>query len=458
MKTLLCVTLLLGCSTLLGCATTTHADNPIVLHSYNADPSARVFNGQLYIYPSHDRTDAQQFDMNDYHTYSSDDLKNWTDHGVILSVEQIPWATPNGAPYGLWAPDCIEKNGTYYFYFPAPSKKDGPRIGVATSKSPNGPFVAQPNYIKGVSGIDPGVFVDDDGQGYLYWAGDGGCNSAKLSADMLSLDGPIVKTAGTDNFFEGPAIFKRNGVYYMTYPAFMDGGSGRGGQGQHYDYAIGKSPLGPFEYKGHFTQTEGGGNIHGSAVEYQGKWYFAYHDFSTSVGDPKGGFKRAIRLDELNFNADGTIAPLVWTTTGPPKLKNLNAFQRVEAETLAGAAGPNSPHAISIEKCDEGGIDVGSLGNGDWMRYANVDFGTGARSVALRVAAPSAGSVIELRLDSLDGTVVGSCDVPNTGGWQSWQTANCPVKYVKGIRDLYLVVVSDQPGDRLNLNWWQLSK
>ena len=449
--------ILLGAALLFGCAVA-RADNPVISHSYNADPSARVFKGRLYLYPTHDRNDAIGFNTNDYHAYSSDDLKNWTDHGVILSVGQIPWATENGAPYGLWAPDCIEKNGTYYFYFPAPSKKDGPRVGVATSKSPNGPFVAQPDYIKGFSSIDPAVFIDDDGQAYLYWPSDGGCAVAKLTPNMLSLDGPIVQLAGTPNFFEGPSLFKRNGVYYLTYPAFMNGGSGRGGNGQYYDYAMGKSPLGPFEYKGHFTQTEGGGNIHGSAVEYRGKWYFAYHDFSTSVGVPNAGYKRAVRLDELAFNADGTIAPLLWTTSGPPKLKNLDPFERVEAETLAGTDIPSGPHAVTVEACSEGGNDVGSLGNGDWLKYANADFGDGATSIALRAASLSDGNKVELRLDSVHGTVIGTCDVPNTSGWQNWRTVDCEVKFAKGVRDLYLVVVSPETGDRLNLNWWQFAK
>ena len=325
------------------------ADNPIVWQSYNADPSARVFNGRLTIYPSHDRNDAQQFDMNDYHVYSSDDLKNWTDGGVILSAGQIPWVKPDGLPYALWAPDCVEKNGTYYFYFPAPALSGGPRIGVATVPSPSGPFVAQPNYIEGPAGIDPGVFVDDDGQAYIYWAG-AGCQAAKLSPDMLSLAGPIVKIEGANNFFEGLSVVKRDGNYYLTYPAFRAGSSGKGGSGQNYDYAIGKNPLGPFEYQGSFSTSERGGNIHGSLVEFQGKWYCAYHDFSTSVGVTKSGFKRALRLDEIHFNADGTIQPLIWTTSGPPKLKNLDPFARVEAETLAQTDVPSGAHAINMKR------------------------------------------------------------------------------------------------------------
>ncbi len=428
-----------------------YAHNPIVTHTYAADPSARVFNGRIYIYPSHDRNDAQRYDMNDYHCYSSDDMVNWTDHGVILNLEQVPWAKPKSY---LWAPDCIYKDGTYYLYFPSPAKEGKSRIGVATSTSPSGPFTPRETFIGGPQGIDPGVFLDDDRQAYLYWAG-AGCQAAKLKPNMTELDGEPVKIGGLSNFFEGPALFKRNGNYYLTYPAVRPGGSGRGGNGQNYDYAMGKSPLGPFQYKGSFSTSELGGNIHGSVIELGGKWYCFYHDYSTSVGQLKAGFKRALRVDEMTFNADGTIQPLVWTTSGPPKLKNLDPFARVEAETLYQTDFPQGPHAISVEKCSEGGANVGSLENGDWLSYANVDFGAGARELMARVAAPVAGAKIEWRLDSLSGPIIGISEVPATGGWQTWVDVRCPVTLAKGVRDLYVKVVGGEGGELVNLNYFQ---
>ena len=287
------------------------------------------------------------------------------------------------------------------------------------------------------------------------WAG-AGCQVIKLKPNMIESDGPVQKIAGLKNFFEGPSLIKRDGNYYLTYPARRKGGSGDGGSGQNYDYAMGQSPLGPFDYKGSFSTSELGGNIHGSLVEYGGKWYCVYHDYSTSVGQPKAGFKRALRLDEIHFNADGTLAPLVWTTSGPPKLKNLDPFARVEAETLAQTDLPTGAHAVNVEACSEGGADVGALGNGDWLKYANVDFGGGAQSFSARVASPF-GARLELRMDSSSGPIIGTCEVPNTGGWQNWQTANCPIALAKGVRDLYLIARSESAGDRLNLNWWQFA-
>lgn len=428
-------------------------DNPIVNTRYGADPSARVWGGQMWVYASHDRNDAQEYDMNDYHVYSSDDLKNWTDHGAIIDLKSIPWAKSH-----LWAPDCIEKNGTYYLYFPASiSTKYDFRIGVATSKSPSGPFVAQTQPFAGVSGIDPGVFIDDDGKAYLYWAA-GGVMAARLKPNMIELDGVPQKVEGIEKFFEGPSMFKRQGKYYLTYPAKQEGGSGDGGSGQNYDYAIGNSPLGPFEYKGTWTQSASGGNIHGSQVEWDRHWYCVYHDYSTSFGRQKSGFKRALRVDELEFNPDGTIKPLVWTSAGPPKLKNLNPFERVEAETIGGSDVPEGEHAVSTEPCSEGGQHVSQIENGDWIKYANVDLGEGATHFEARLAAPHEGAKMELRLDSLSGQLIGICAVPNTGDWQKWRTASCDLKGAKGVRDLYVRFTGDGQGGLANFDWFQFKK
>ena len=411
------------------------AVNPITNLQFTADPSAHVFHGRLYVYPSHDRNDAREFDMTDYHVYSTDDLQNWQDHGPVLDLQDVPWALKH-----LWAPDCAFKNNTYYFYFPVnPRSGGGAVVGVATGKAPTGPFKDSGKPIDGVRGIDPATFIDDDGQAYIYWAG-AGPQAARLKPDMTELDGPPIKLQGIERFFEGPWMFKRDGVYYFTYPAVMDGGSGRGGQGQWFDYAMSDKPLGPFTYKGHFTRSgPGGGNIHGSQVEWQGKWYCFYHDFSTSVGDPKRGFKRAMKMDEMHFNPDGTIQGLLWTANGPPATQNLDPYVRCPAACLNQSDIPLGPHAVTTAPCSEGGMALSHLKNGDWVRYADVDFGpTGASTFTARVASITEGNSMELRLDRPDGPLIGTCPVPDTGGDQQWQDASCPLKGATGLHFLYL--------------------
>ena len=432
-------------------AQSARAANPIITTTYSADPSAHVFGGRMYVYPSHDRDNAQVFDMTDYHVYSTDDMANWQDHGVILSLDKIPWAKAH-----LWAPDCGYKNGTYYLYFPADDNGQYDfKIGVATSPSPAGPFVAEPHPIPGVGGIDPSIFIDDDGTPYLIWAG-GGPVICKLKSDMKTLDGTPTHLTGCDKFFEGPWIFKRQGLYYLTYPAFQPGGSGLGGNGQNYDYATAPSVLGPYSYKGSFTRTRadqpGAGNIHGSQTEWHGTWYCFYHDFSLSKGDPRSGFKRCVRADVMHFNADGTIAPLLWTATGPPQIKALDPFSRHEAACLDATAGPVGPQSVRTEPCSEGGMDIGSISNGSWVRYATADFGRGARGFAARVASPGVGSRIELHLDRLDGPLIGVCPVPDTGGWQTWRTVTWPIRRVPGVHDLFFRFRGDGTGGLLNVS------
>ena len=219
------------------------AQNPVIRDQFAADPTARVFNNKVYIYPSHDipAPEGQRQDwfcMADYHVFSSGNLTDWTDHGMILSQEQVPWGKADA--YSMWAPDCVYKNGKYYFYFPnAPKNGRGFAIGVATADKPEGPFTCEQEPIKGVSGIDPCVLIDDDGKAYIYWSGMG-IRGAQLKDNMLELDEalqevkiphrdgmpemPPMKVGGQlmeglpDGFKEGPFAFKRGNWYYLTFP------------------------------------------------------------------------------------------------------------------------------------------------------------------------------------------------------------------------------------------------
>lgn len=314
---------------------------PLVTHIYTADPSARVFEGRLYIYTSHDLDHdnpiddtGSQYDMVDYHVFSMADMQSLpVDHGPILHLNDVPWATRQ-----MWAPDAIFKNDTYDFYFPAKDHEGFFRIGVATSPSPTGPFTAQPSFIPGSFSIDPCPLIDDDGQAYLYFGGlwggqlqhwqtgtydptaapepEGdvpalGPRVAKLSADMLTFAGPVGEVSIVDEegqplpawdhdrrYFEGVWVHKYNGTYYLSYST---------GDTHFIVYATGDAPTGPFVYRGRILNPVIGWTTQHSIVEFRGRWYMFYHDASLSGGVDN---KRCIKVAELFYNADGGIEPL----------------------------------------------------------------------------------------------------------------------------------------------------
>ena len=312
-------------------------NTPLVTNMYTADPSAHVFDGRLYIYPSHDldhdnpETDeGDQFDMEDYHVFSMEDMQSLpTDHGEVLHVKDVPWAAKQ-----MWAPDAAFKDGTYYLYFPAKDREDIFRIGVATSPSPAGPFRAGPDPIDGSFSIDPCIFIDDDGQAYLYFGGlwggqlekwqtgqfdpSGmeptdhepalGPRIARLSPDMLSFAGPVDEITILDpdgdpilagdherRFFEASWMHKYNGLYYFSYST---------GDSHYVAYATGASPTGPFTFRGYILNPVLGWTTHHSIVEFQGRWYLFYHDSTLSRGVTH---KRNMKFAELIYNEDGSI-------------------------------------------------------------------------------------------------------------------------------------------------------
>ena len=309
---------------------------PLVTHLYTADPSAHVFNGQIYIYPSHDieagvKEDdmGSHFAMKDYHVFSqSSPQVSVQDHGVALALENIPWASKM-----LWAPDAAEKDGQYYLYFPAKDKEGVFRIGVAKGNQPEGPFIAEKDYIQGSYSIDPCVFKDKNGDHYLYVGGIWGgqlqrwksgkyqlddtqpANDspalmpkiAKLKGNMIELaeslkDVKIVDKAGklllsSDHerrFFEAAWVHVFNGKYYLSYST---------GDTHHIAYAMSNSPYGPFVYQGEVLKPVQGWTNHHSIVEFQGRWYLYYHDVQMSGKT----HLRNIKVAELKHLANGQI-------------------------------------------------------------------------------------------------------------------------------------------------------
>ena len=316
---------------------------PLVTHIYTADPSAHVFNNKIYIYPSHDVDAGEAFDdlgshfaMEDYHVFSMDNISSEVvDHGIALHVDQVPWAEKQ-----MWAPDANEKEGTFYLFFPAKDYDGIFRIGVATSYSPSGPFIPQPNAIKNSFSIDPAVFKDDDGSYYMYfggiWGGQlqrwrkGKFNAkqpksptaflpkekeaallpfvAKLRPDLLEFnekpkeiqivdENRELLLAGDNDrrFFEAAWLHKHNGDYYFSYST---------GDTHFICYAIGDNPYGPFEYKGRVLNPVVGWTSHHSICKIDQKSYLFYHDSSLSRGITH---LRSIKVAEITYLENGLI-------------------------------------------------------------------------------------------------------------------------------------------------------
>ena len=366
----------------------TVAQNPIVHDQFTADPTARVFNNRLYLYPSHDiPAPAGQrqdwFCMADYHVFSSDNMTEWTDHGIILSQEQVPWGKADG--YSMWAPDCVEKNGTYYFYYPnAPASGRGFAIGVATASRPEGPFSPEPTAIAGISGIDPCVLIDNDGQAYIYWSGMG-IRGARLKPNMKEVDGDLTEIAlpqgGTmrvagqameglpDGFKEGPFAFRRDNWYYLTFP-WVRGETGEGkNPTETLAYAMSRSPLGPWDFKGIIMAEHDNGcwTNHHSLVEYQGQWYLFYHRNHYSPNMDK---RRSACIERVSFNADGTIKEVRPTLRG---VGVTDATHRIEIDRYSSASAGVAANYIDTTDYFRGwSADLPARNS--WVQYNDVDF------------------------------------------------------------------------------------
>jgi hypothetical protein len=319
------------------------AQNPIIRDQFSADPTARVFEGRIYLYPSHDISPVgipgvrqDWFCMADYHCFSSDNLVDWVDHGVILDQKDVPWGDPTA--YSMWAPDCVQgKDGRYYFYFPdAPQKAPGDNrggftVGVAIADHPYGPFEAHGTSIQGIRGIDPCVLQASNGKNYIYWAG-GALFQAELSDNMLELASEVQRVEGLPaGFVEGPFAFEHNGKYYLTYPWVREENGT-----ETLAYAMSDSPLGPWEFKGIIMEEWSNRcwTNHHSLVEFKGQWYLFYHhnDYSPSFDK-----NRSVCVDSLSFNADGTIRQVIPTNRGVGITDGSSKIQ-MDRGTLSGGA------------------------------------------------------------------------------------------------------------------------
>ena len=439
------------------------ARNPIVQTCFTTDPAPMVHGDTLYVYTGHDENGADFFWMQEWRVYSTTDMVNWTDHGTPLAIEDFEWADDRA-----WAPQCVERNGKFYFYVPLHSKLTGAMaIGVAVGDTPVGPFhdaVGAPLADGSWDFIDPTCYIDDDGQAWLYW-GNPQIYYAKLNPDMISFDGEV-RTVNPDakgfgegkevpmepgkhyasSYTEGPWFFKRDGLYYMLYAA--------GGIPESIAYSTSKRPDGPWTYRGIIMPQNDWTNSftnHCGVTDFKGKSYFFYHTGRLPQG---GGFGRSVAVEEFKYNPDGTFPTIHPTEEGVKPISTFNPYGRHEAETMAWSQG------VTTRQCDAVGVYLSDIHNGDYIMLSNVDFstpaattpapnsGASATSSAVRipktfgakVASGLRGGTIELRLDSLEGPLLATLEVPATGGWESWRDIQTEITTpTSGIHDLYLI-------------------
>ena len=408
--------------------------------------------------------------MEDYHVFSSENLTDWTDHGVIVTQNKVPWVRPDS--YSMWAPDCVYRNGKYYFYFPsapAAGKGFGFGIGVAIADSPEGPFIPEPEPIKGISGIDPCVLQASDGNAYIFW-GAGRCAKLKPNMKEIADDTPTEKVKWGEREFEmkgvnclkdlpnrqaeGPFAFEYNGNYYLTYPYVRENTEVLG-------YAMSKNPMGPYEYKGLIMAEHDNGcwTNHHSIINYKGQWYLFYHRNHFSPRDDK---RRSVCIEKLYFNPDGTIQEVKPTLRGV----GINqATEKIDVARFSAASADVTSQLIDTVNTFRG-FEANLPVKGSWMKYTDVDF-TNLSDGYVIVSAKAAGNTkFFIRENTANGKVIAEIEMtvkPETPEGMpamfrrdfsnQWLSLTAPLNYTpKGVANLVITCEGDAG---VSIDWVQ---
>lgn len=435
------ILLLCGGCGLLNCLNV-NAQRPIIQTKYTADPAPIVYNDTVFLYTTHDEDDAEGFKMQDWLLYTSTDMVNWTDHGVVASLKSFDWVKRDN---GAWAEQVVERNGKFYMYCPI----HGNGIGVLVSDSPYGPFkdplgkplVWQKEHW---DDIDPTVFIDEDGQAYMYW-GNPNCYYVKLNEDMISYSGDIVRLKETpEHYQEGPWFYKRNGHYYLAFASTCCP--------EGIGYAMSDSPTGPWKTKGYIMRpTERTRGNHPGIMDYKGKSYVFGLNYDLLKLETNTHYeRRSVSVAEMHYNEDGTIQEVpYWADTKLEQIGTFNPFHKVEAETMAWGYGlktaPNADKSLSV-------VDVN---NGEYICVRGVNFG---KNKALRFevsALPLEGGNLKIRLDATDGKIVGNVNIPQGNETSKYELYSCEVNAVSGVHDLYLSFEGENNKDLFELDYWK---
>ena len=423
------------------------ADNPVVQTSFTADPAPLVYSNTVYLYTSHDENDAKGFHMLDWKCYSTTDMVNWTDHGAIASLATFPWAVQGN---DAWAPQVVERNGKFYLYVPI-SVPGWPKnvIAVAVADNPLGPFkdaLGHPLVNKNTGYIDPTVFVDDDGQAYLYF-GNPNIWYVKLNKDMISYSGDVVKEdVKPRSYQEGPWFYKHNGHYYLAYASTCCP--------EGIGYAMSTNATGPWVFMGNIMDGNGlsSGN-HPGIIDYKGKSYvFGFNYKLNWEQTDVHRERRSVCVAELAYNPDGTIPKLPWwDDAGVAQVGTFNPYMQVDAATIG------YENAVQTKPRSGGnqGVYVTATENGAYIKIKGVDFGSkGATNFLASVAAVTDGTTLTMRLDSETGKAVGTLKVKPTGDLTKWETQSGKITGARGVHDLYLTFFGNGT-PLMNVDWWK---
>ncbi|OCX52051.1 carbohydrate-binding protein [Mucilaginibacter sp. PPCGB 2223] len=436
------------------------AQNPIIQTKYTADPAPMVYKDTVFLYTSHDEDDAFGFKMRNWLLYTSTDMVNWRDRGIIASLKDFKWVTTDN---GAWAPQIIARNNKFYMYCPMP----GFGIGVLVADNPYGPFkdpIGKPLIKNSSDDIDPTVFIDDDGQAYLYW-GNPNLYYVRLNGDMISYSGSIIKDPTIAkvkgmpdpyHYQEGPWVWKRNGRYYLAYASTCCP--------EGIGYATSKTPAGPWEYKGMIMDGDkrSSGN-HPGIIDFKNESYLFGFDYAILKQNMSKHYeRRSVCLEKITYNPDGTIQKLPFWSKNVAQVGTLDPFNRVEAETMAYSEGLKTDLQTEWERnvsWDKGKkiadrIILTNINNGDFTKVQGVDFYRQATSVEVSVASMDGGR-IEFHADKIDGPLIANVEVTGKGEGDVWKTLTAPVKKISGVHDLYIVFKGQK--ELFYFDWWKLN-
>ena len=427
---------------------------PIIQTKFTADPAPYVHGDTVYLYTTHDEENAEGFIMKDWLLYTSTDMVNWQDHGAVASLRDFKWYKGDN---GAWAEQVIERNGKWYMYCPI----HGNGIGVLVADSPFGPFkdpLGKPLVWRSEHwyDIDPTVWIDDDGQAYMYW-GNPHTYCVKLNEDMISTSGEIMTMDPIRDYQEGPWLWSRKNAkgekwYYLAFASTCCP--------EGIGYAMSKSPTGPWEHKGHIMdhtpQTRGN---HPGICEFRGRWYcFGLNYDIYRLSTSRHAERRSVSVGEMTFNDDGTIQEMPYFTKCKlEQREHFNPFRKVEAETMAWGYGlkttrenPSGPWNPTLFVTD--------IDEGEYILVKGVDFGNGAKSFTASCSSKFWGGKIEVRLDAPDGLLAGVVEIPYTEF--KYKEFSTSLTDCLGVHDLYLVFrgTAHQKQNVFNFDWWKMEK
>lgn len=425
----------LSVTSVLALAGVAFAQQPIITTNYTADPAPMVHGDTVYLYTTHDEDNAEGFVMYDWLLHTSTDMVNWTSHGAVASLNDIKWSTRTN---GAWAEQVVFRNGKWYMYVPI----HGNGISVLVADNPYGPFKEPLNKAlvwqrEHWNDIDPTVWVDDDGQAYMYW-GNPDLYMIKLNEDMISTSGNIVTHPKVKDYQEGPWFYKHDSHYYMAFASTCCA--------EGIGYAMSDSPTGPWTYKGdimpHTSRSNGN---HPGIIDYKGKSYvFGHHYQLWHQKSDKMGLKfqhkerRSVGVAEMKYNADGTIQKIDWwPDNGVAQLEDFNPYKRVEAETMSWG------EEVKVRKSGAAGNTVlTNLTDGKYTKISGVEFGdAGAESFSASVLSVKRASSVTVRLDKVDGPVVAKAEFSKDG------LVTVPAEGAVGKHDVFFMFSGDFEAD-----------